>query len=45
MRKSIEIEKHSTIDKEGGISHYRQYVARSLYCAKLNFSSLRTHAG
>ena len=36
MRESIEIEKHTTIDQERKPT--RQYVARSFYYAKLNFS-------
>ena len=43
MRESIEIEKHSTIDQEGK-PLVRQYVARSLYYAKLNFSFFFAHA-
>ena len=42
MRESIEIEKHSTIDQEG--KPLGQYVACSLYYAKLNFSFFFAHA-
>ena len=42
MRVSIEIEKHSTIDQEGK-PRTRQYVARSLYYGKLNFSFFAHH--
>ena len=43
MRESIEIEKHSTIDQEGKPLDM-QYVASSLYYAKLNFSFFFAHA-